>query len=657
LIIAVFLVGWLRSCLYNEEVTPDYFAHKKLADTSFIVGYLTAPPVAAKRIKVRLAVQAASGSNDDSLRQATGNIFCYLDSTSESAELKYGDAISFRARISEIEPPKNPLEIDLQHILYAQNIHHRAFIKTGEWAKVGEKQGNIIMRYAYLSQAWCVEQINTFVPNPDNAGVAAALIIGFTDDISDEIKEAYINTGAMHVLSVSGLHVGLVYSLLEIALRRVKTKKKAWKWLQMLIQLCFIWGFSLATGATAAVLRAAVMLTMVIIGKALKRDSNTMNVLSAAAFLLLIFQPYLVSNIGFQLSFLAVSGLLVFYPSIYDLVEIDFKLKAPKTIAEKRRNAFLRKAEDILDWAWQVTAVGLAAQIVTLPLSLYYFHQFPVYFWLSGWAVIPLATLALWLGMVLFIVVKIPFINTATGWLLGSIVWLMNTSLWLIEQLPFALIQNLFLTKIEAALFYIAILGASIWLFTKNPRWSFVPLIATCIFLGGKCYSYYENLYTSEWIVQNSYRKTLIGAVGATNAVYYTESLDKRSIDFTTKNFLLSKNVTDPTILTLTDTLETANYWAKPPFYQYKTIRWVRLMPDDVLHGVALQKLKLNYVVLSQNPKIDMRELMQQFDCEMIIADGSCAPWSVKRWKLQAEELKLPFWNTKEQGAFRVIVK
>lgn len=650
----IFAIGWLRTTLYDEQVSPDYFASKPLSDTSFIVGYLRAPPVVAKRVKVQICVQAI-GNEQDTLRKASGYVFCYFDSTAESSSLRYGDVLSFRARLSEVEPPKNPMEIDLKQVLHYQNIHHRAFIKTAAWAKIGENEGNIIMQYAYVSQAWCVAQLKKWVRGNDNVGVASALIIGFTDDISDEIKEAYINTGAMHVLSVSGLHVGLVYALLDGALRRVRSKKKAWIWGQMLLQLFFVWGFALATGASAAVLRAAVMLSMVIVGKALDRQSNTLNVLAAAAFLLLVYQPYLLFNIGFQLSFLAVAGLLLFYPPIYDAITVDFKLKKPTNDREKRRNKALKTIENGLDWAWQVTAVGLAAQIVTLPLSLYYFHQFPMYFWLSGWAVIPLATVALWLGMALFLVAKIPVLNMIVGFLITIVVYTMNMALILIEKLPFALLDGLFLTVFDTFLLYFIIFAGSFWFFTKNRRWNFVALFIFTLFMGKKAYFAYENTKNSVWIVHHSYKKTVIGAIDYKKATYYTETNDKRSLDFLTKSFLLSKNITTPVqLLTWSDSLKTAVYFAKPPFYQYKNLRWLRLTPEDVAHGFAAKKLHLDYVVLSQNPKIDLAELSQQIDYKLIIADGSCAPWNVKRWQQQATEQHIPFWNTKEKGAFLV---
>ena len=654
---AIFAVGWLRTTLYDEQVSPDYFASQPLSDTSFIVGYLVAPPVAVKRVKARVFVQAI-GNEQDTLRKASGYVFCYLDSTAESASLRYGDVLSFRARVSAVESPKNPMEIDLKQVLHYQNIHHRAFIKSAEWTKIGENEGNIIMRYAYLSQAWCVAQLKKWVRGSDNAGVASALIIGFTDDISDEIKEAYINTGAMHVLSVSGLHVGLVYALLEGVLRRIRSKKKAWIWVQMLLQLVVVWGFALATGASAAVLRAAVMLSMVIIGKALDRQSNTLNVLAAAAFLLLVYQPYLLFNIGFQLSFLAVAGLLLFFPPIYEAISVDFKLKKPTNDREKRRNKVLKIVESGLDWAWQVTAVGLAAQIATLPLSLYYFHQFPMYFWLSGWAVIPLATFALWLGMVLFLVAKIPILNMVVGFLITIVVYLMNTALVLIEKLPFALLDGLFLSPFDTILFYFGILALSFWFFTKNGHWNLAALFIFTFFMGKKAYFAYENSRNSIWIVHHSYKKTVIGAIDYQKATYYSETSDKRSLDFLTKSFLLSKNITTPVELTTwSDSLKTAVYFAKPPFYQYKNLRWLRLTPEDVVHGAAAKKLHVDYVVLSQNPKIDLAEISQQLDYKLIIADGSCAPWNVKRWQQQASEQNIPFWNTKEKGVFLATIE
>ena len=429
--VGVFAFGWLRASLCSELTNLDYVGAKYENDTSYVVGYVAAPPIHANKIKVRLQLQAI-GNQSDSLNNTSGMVLCYLDSSDASLNLKYGDLLVAQTKLQALSPPLNPFQIDMRTVLHFQNLHHRAFMRDGTWQKIGDAQGSQIMQIAYTMQSFCVQTIQKYIHSPDAQSVAAALIIGYVDDISDEVKQAYINTGAMHVLSVSGLHVGLLYVALDAGLRRIRSKKRWWQILRAVIEIVFIWGFSLVTGASAAVLRAAAMLSIVIVGKVFNKETDTFNVLAAAAFLLLAHNPSLAFQIGFQLSFLAVGGLLYFYKAIYSLFLIDFGVKNPKK-GEKytffNKNSFLAKAEWLADWVWGVTAVGIAAQIATLPLSLYYFHQFPMYFWLSGLMVIPLATLALWLGIVLFITAVFPPLAQIVGYCLEKIVIAMNYSL------------------------------------------------------------------------------------------------------------------------------------------------------------------------------------------------------------------------------------
>jgi competence protein ComEC len=654
LILAIIAFGWLRATQFDERNAPDYFAKNKHSDTCFVTGVVSAPPIAAHRLKVRLAVQSLE-NEQDSLQKASGMILCYLDSTAESAALKYGDIIAFRARVSAVTPPLNPYETDMQAVLHTQNVHHRAFIKANTWQKIGENGGSPLFATTYKWQRTCINALYAAVPSREEQAVAAALLIGYTDDISDEVKAAYINTGSMHVLSVSGLHVGLLYIALDWLLRRVKTKHKAWKWFSVLLQLVFLWTFAFVTGASAAVLRSAAMLSIVIFGNAIQRNTSGYNTLTATAFGLLCVNPFWVWNIGFQLSFLAVLGLLFLYRPVYQLVTVDFGLpKIKKTAPKTIKYRFWSSTEWLVDWAWNVTAVSIAAQITTLPLALYYFHQFPLYFWFSGLIVIPLATLALWLGVLAILTNWLPFVGKIFGFLLYATVWAMNKSLMLIEKLPLALIDGFWLEKWQMWCFYGIILGVIVTIYTKKLNTAFIPLGLAMVWAVFNAINVWNTQNEHNIWVHQAYRRTIVGAVGGNEAVYYNDATGNTALmDMTTKNFRLAKGIKTLTNISIFDTLKTDDFYANPPFYQYKNLRFAILKPENLPKGAIENPLKLDFIVLSQHPKTSIAMLKNLFDTKTFIADASNAPWHTDRWAAEAEADKnLVFWKTADKGAF-----
>ena len=654
LILAIVAFGWLRATQFDERNAPDYFAQSKHSDTCFVTGIVSAPPIAAHRLKVRLAVQSLE-NEQGAMQKASGMILCYIDSTAESLALKYGDVIAFRARVSPVTPPLNPYETNMQAVLHTQNVHHRAFIKANTWQKIAENAGNPLFATTYAWQRNCINALYAAVPSREEQAVAAALLIGYTDDISDEVKQAYINTGSMHVLSVSGLHVGLLYVALDWLLCRIKIKHKAWKWLSVFLQILFLWTFALVTGASAAVLRSAAMLSIVILGNAMQRHTSGYNTLTATAFGLLCVNPFWVWNIGFQLSFLAVLGLLFLYRPIYQLVTVDFGLtKLKKTAPKSLKYRTLRSTEWLLDWAWNVTAVSIAAQITTLPLALYYFHQFPIYFWFSGLIVIPLATLALWLGVLAILTNWLPFVGKIFGFLLYFTVFAMNKSLMLIEKLPMALIDGFWIEKWQMWCFYGIILGIIITIYTKKLNTAFIPLGLAIICAIFNAINIWNTENEHHIFVHQAYRRTIVGAVGANHAVYFNDATGNTAlIDMTTKNLRLSKHIKTLTNISIFDTLKTNDFYANPPFYQYKNLRFAILKPETYLKGTTPSPLNLDFVVLSQHPKTNIAALKQLFNTKTFIADASNSPWHTDRWATEAEADKnLIFWKTADKGAF-----
>jgi competence protein ComEC len=271
--------------------------------------------------------------------------------------------------------------------------------------------------------------------------------------LDEETLQAYVSAGAMHVLSVSGLHVALVFQLLTWMLGFMQFDKVG-KWLYYILSLMLIWGYAILTGLCPSVMRSVVMFTIILIGQATNKNNNTINSIGFSAFLLLLYNPMMLMDVGFQLSYLAVLGIVYLQPKIYSWFEI--------------KNGFG-------DWAWQITSVSIAAQLITFPLGILYFHQFPTYFLLTNLIVIPASTVMLYGGIGLFVVYWIPFISNWYGFLLEKFTWLVNEYLVWNQQLPGSVVEGIFIENWEAWMMF-SILSLAL-LTIEHKRFYYIPIL------------------------------------------------------------------------------------------------------------------------------------------------------------------------------------
>ncbi len=374
---------------------------------------------------------------EEGKKTVNGKIFLYLKKDSAMSPVPYGAQLYIQGNYFGISGPKNPDEFNYQQYLAHKNIYAQAFVETGEWEIVGHASSNFLMSLAYWVRTRSSEMISAFIPGAQESAVINALLIGVKDYLDTEIREAYSAAGAMHVLAVSGLHVGIVYLLITIVFGSLK--KIGWgRVCFVLISLAVIWCYALITGFSPSVMRASTMFSVIILGESSKRKSNIYNSLGLAAFILLLYNPYFVYEVGFQLSFVAVLGIVMFQPPIYRLVDSPNKF---------------------LDYLWAIVSVSIAAQLATFPLSLYYFNQFPTYFLLSNILIIPASMVMLSTGLFMLCVGSFSVIAGETiGFLLGGFVEFINWLIISFQLLPMPTIDWLYLSAVSVVLIYFSML-------------------------------------------------------------------------------------------------------------------------------------------------------------------------------------------------------
>lgn len=363
--------------------------------------------------------------------------------------LAYGDRLWISGQPFRIPDPKNPTEFDYAAYMRDQNIYFQMFADADQVKVADEENGNPVMSAIYSVRHYFVSIINQSIGGENEKAIAMALLLGVKDGLDGEIKSAYSAAGAMHVLAVSGLHVGVVYLMLGWLMGIVRNPAVR-RILLPLISLAVLWSYALLTGFSPSIFRAVTMFSVMIIGRSFTQHANIYNSLSISAFILLLVEPGLLLSVGFQLSFLAVLGIVYLHGRL-------FKLWQPKSV--------------IMSWIWSISCVSIAAQVATAPISIYYFHQFPTYFLLSNLLVIPLAFVIMGLGMLLFLTSWIP----GFGWigkLLEFVIWLLNGFVRFIEDFRWSQLDWIYLSGLQTVLIYVIIFNIAAFFQMRKLRFA-----------------------------------------------------------------------------------------------------------------------------------------------------------------------------------------
>ena len=326
--------------------------------------------------------------------------------------LSQNDFILAMTKFHPIANKNNPGEFNAINFWKTKGITHVCYLKDIDIFEVKRFQDNWIdSQLAQLRNK--LSQVLKNELNGSNLAIAQALILGDKSLLDQETRNSFGATGAMHVLAVSGLHIGIITQLLLYLFQfssKLITRRNA-----VLITVLLLWIYALLTGFSPSVVRAVFMFSVLILSQETGGNYAPINVLFFTAFILILFNPYVIYDIGFQLSYLAMLGIYTLY----------------KPIA-----AWYITKNKILNYLWQGSAIGFAAQAMTVPLTLFYFHQFPNYFALTNLGIMGISTVAMGFGMGIFILHYIPFIGKVASFILATSLWLMLRFLQWVEHLP-----------------------------------------------------------------------------------------------------------------------------------------------------------------------------------------------------------------------------
>lgn len=548
--------------------------------------------------------------------KSIGDVLLNIQRDTFHVSAKINDVFYFKADFIEIENPKNPHQFNYKAYLQKQGVHHQVYLRNSAY---GYKKStkNSMFKIAESIRNTVEEKLRLNGFKGEELAVIKALILGQRNTISKELLQEYTKAGAIHILAVSGLHVGIVLLILTSLFKPLENLKKG-KLIKTILIVSLLWGFAIIAGLSASVVRAVTMFSGVAIGMTFDRKTFVIHSLITSMFLLLLVQPMFLFDVGFQLSYLAVFSIVAIQPKLAAIWKPRWKL-----VAE----------------FWQLFTVSIAAQIGVLPISLFYFHQFPGLFMVSNLVIIPFIGVILMSGILVIVLALLNMLPKFIGEMYNGVIGLMNDFVkWISIQESFLITEISFSMSLVVASYFCIFLG--IYLLEKRSfrKWIFF-LIAVISIQICVLYEKKNAVNTEELVVFNKSRHSIIG-YNKNGLLMVYHSLDSMSIQNlrVIKEYKIGERVIN------------VRYENEiPNLIKFKK-EYVLVV--DSLGIYAITGIENPIVLLRTSPKVNLERLIKVLQPKHIIADASNYKSQIANWKFIADKNNIPFTYTQKDGVF-----
>ncbi len=548
-------------------------------------------------------------------KKSIGYVLVNIKKDNYDTILKVGQQILLKPEFLDIPEPKNPYQFNYKNYLIKQGIHQQIFTNKNELKLIGNNNFSLY-DLAYSVRYNIQSSLKKYNFSDDEYSVINALLLGQKQEISTEIKNDYANAGAIHILAISGLHIGILMMLLSYIFKPINNLKRG-KIIKTLLIVTLLWVFAFVTGLSASVVRAVTMFTFIAIGQSLQKENSIEHSLISSMFLLLLIKPMFLYDIGFQLSYLCVFGIVWLQP-------LFLKLWTPKF-------NFTYKL-------WQLITISLSVQISTLPISLYYFNQFPGLFLLSNLIIIPCLSAILIGGIIVIILSLLNILPEFLANFYGFIISLLNNFVkWISKQEQF-LFTEISMSLPEMLSWYFFIFSGIFFIIKRKPNRLIYFLISVLMVQSVIIFEKHQRNLKEEFIIFQKNKNTIIGKRQGINTTIYSD-IDRTNI--TKLNILTTYKIKEHISL---------NFNRKTPnILKFKNNT---ILVIDSLGVYKLPILKNSIVLLTQSPKINLDRLILTLQPKKIIADGNNYKRYINLWKKSCKKQKTPFYSTEQNGAY-----
>jgi competence protein ComEC len=603
-------VGIISYAIQNEKLQPNHYTHLNISQDFNAIIFKIEERLKPDNYTTKYIVSISSFNGENT----SGKLLINMQRDSLKSALSVDDLLFCSTKLQAIQNPLNPYQFDYSSYLELKQVYHQLYLKQGELRLLSDSKTTI---YGFADALRT--RINTKLIaagfEKEALSIMNALLLGQRQTIDKSTYNNYVNSGTIHILAVSGLHVGIILWILNFLFRPLLYLKYG-NYIRPFILVTILWTFAIIAGLSPSVTRAVTMFSIISIAMHLKRPTNIYNTLVISAFVILLVKPTFLFQVGFQMSYLAVLGIVSVQPILY-------KLWKPK--------------DSIFNKLWQIFTVTLAAQAGVVPISLFYFHQFPGLFFISNVVVIPFLGLILGFGLLVIAFALIgflpkPFVDIYSliiESLNAFIAWVAQFENFLFRDIPFTILQVI-------SSYFIVVALVQVYKF-KNFKWVAISLIGIICFQGIFFYNRHKTQHDS-FVVFNKSRYSMIGQKHNTQLLMH-HNMDsmKQKTDNIIANFIVGETVDSVSIAHLES------------LYQFKD---KKILVIDSLAVYERLSFTPNYILLRNSPRLNLNRVIDSINPELIIADASNYKSYVERWKATCQHKKIPFHYTYEKGAF-----
>ncbi|MBP6610805.1 MAG: ComEC family competence protein [Paludibacter sp.] len=598
----------------------DYCSRFESLNTTGTFVATVSSPTVEKPKSYRCEIKLKQVLHNQQWKSTNGNAVLYLQKSEAAKKLLIGDELVVRTEFKSPPGAENPDAFNYANYLNLNGIRATAYLDSVSWHKTAHVPAFSILRLANQVRSYLIAIYAQYGIKDLEFAVLAALTVGYTDDLSPDLRSSYSATGAMHILSVSGLHVGIVYAVIAFALGFLKQNRFQIISKTVLIVL-ILWSYAFVTGLSPSVIRSALMFSFIAVGTSFNRKSQIFNTIFMSAFLILLYNPNFIYNIGFQLSYSAVLSILIFHPPLVKLFPTQ--------------NKPLKFLRDLI-------LVSLAAQVGTVPFTLYYFQQFPNYFILTNLVAIPLSTFVIYGAIALLITSAIPTVASIVAYVLNFLLIALNFCIVQIHHLPHSTsIIALSFTQMTLLTFVIAC--TTLYFYTKKANlisWSLAAMLSIIVL---SAHTIYTTKNTNQLIVYASAKHTHINFI-AKGKNYLYSSQPSEAL-YLAKSYWHKNHI---------DTAQNAIF--QPWFinnYTYFADKRI-IIANEKMWKLKSNNLRLNADILiigdKLKPKID--KLLENYAPNLIVVDKTISTWYTEKIRNTCQQKNIKFYSVAEKGAF-----
>lgn len=587
----------------------------------WIVETLKSPVEKENSIKLEVEVVAK-----DTIKISPERAILYLEKDSILfKQITSGSRLIVYTKWSKPPLPTNPYQFNYRKYLKRNGISYQAYV-TKEYLSIvhGYKRTHIRL-FINGFRDRLLENLKAYCFSGSEYSLAAAILLGKDDTMDPRLRSGFSTAGAMHILCVSGLHVGVIFLILDQLLKFLERKKYG-SWLKAVLLIAMIWFYAALTGLDPSVLRASTMVSFVIIGKTIRRPTSVYNALAASALFLLIIDPFIISQIGFQLSYLAVLFIVAFQPVLY-------KLWIP--------------GNKVLDKIWAILTVSIAAQLGTFALAVHYFHIFPVYFLITNLIVIPLSSFIIYAGFLFFISIPLHPLAWLFSEILFGLLWFLKHAVFTIEDLPSASLNFLHLSVFQVLIIYTMLFLSLIWISTYNRKAILGALTLLLLLSLSFVDSASKHHKNNELVLYDAGRGIALDIVSGKSHVVLMDSItyyDPLFAQYNMMEYWIEKGLQEPQKLEISEVDSLKKSWF---FYRNNSLVW----NNHLFYILTNPKNALYYtpeILVVHHHKAGPDNINNLDHLQKIILTGKVPPWKEKEWRKMAEQQSISIHKLSE---------